>query len=907
MPTALIITALPVEYKAVRGHLTELIEEVHPQGTVYERGLFEGKEGTHWRVLIAEIGAGNPGAALETERAVAHANPDVAFFVGVAGGLKDVNHCDVVAATKVYGYESGKQKRTFNPRPEVGLSSYGLVQRARVESRSSAWLKRLKCAVPGEPQVRVGAIAAGEKVVADTASKLVEFLRSNYGDALAVEMEGKGFLQAVHANSRVAALVIRGISDLIDGKAKSDQQGLQNFASECASAFAFEVLANVMPPEREEKYFLVLTGSIQKSDRARITAIVEHLKILSKDMTITLELIEDGSVRLLLRGSKEGFNRLLSKYQAGELEQALKVGIKSLYSASSEVEGFTDDQAPVKEQRRHFRFDIAFSFAERDREKVRRISEIVADRLGKDRVFFDEWYEYELLGKDMDWQIQRIYLEQSLMVVVVQSQGQYISRWGQVEARAIKQLRFQIDVARGEAARLRILDFQFGKGKIPEANAALNFYNGTEKSFEQCAEAVLRRYSLVCERLHQEIDPMEARPKRDNIARHFYLIRKGTSVMDPSREKCVLINLRAHSRFLPPILTRTPIVMPYGKLTSPLDVECSPIYTHIEEEAETITIYPNLRITGVDLEGKPIVESLFHKYDEQMDVLGEYVNIVFRSHLGFMPTGASVEAIACSSNPDSQPVLNRIEAELGLEVQWIFEPDPTMFKWIHKLIRTPQREFLDYNKELPSGGFRLCFTIAIERVNISNLGRLKRRILQELSAENEFKQISDRVHEITSPAFRAIGTSIHTQSTDFIRALAIDGLNSVVVSRIAKDFGYWVKFSDLSIEFYALGTEAVAREASLITLRKRFQDAEADHIALCQARREALLSSEGNFEEVLELDQRIAHAREEVNRASEELLKASQKHILNIKNKESTNDKEVGEYFFNILNSSERS
>ena len=303
---ALVLTALPVEYNAVRAHLTCPSEKVHPQGTIYECGRFTGPNGAAWDLAIAQIGAGNAHAALEAERAIAFFSPQVALFIGIAGGLKDVSVGDVVAATRVYGYESGKATADgFQARPDVGNSSYRMQQRARAEARKDDWRERLPTEPNNKWQVFVGPIAAGEKVVAATRSPILEFLRSSYSDALAVEMEGRGFLDAAHANHPVESLVIRGISDLIDGKTISDASGSQQLAARNASAFAFEVLSKFNTQAASTKWILVLTGTVSDIDVPVSKAILEHLRRISGDAELTLHRIEPGSVKLFLESSPE--------------------------------------------------------------------------------------------------------------------------------------------------------------------------------------------------------------------------------------------------------------------------------------------------------------------------------------------------------------------------------------------------------------------------------------------------------------------------------------------------------------------------------------------------------------------------------------------------------------------------
>jgi nucleoside phosphorylase len=246
MSCAVILTACSAEYHAVCQYLSDLQEEMHPQGTIYERGKFPALR-EMWDIGLVELGVGNADSAVEAERAIAHFKPDVILFVGTASGIKDVALGDVVVSSKIYGYESGKAEQRFKPRPEIGLPSYGLEQRARVEARKSDWRSRI---ASGEetPQVHIAPIAAGEKIVASSSSEVFQFLRENYEDAIAVDMEGIGFFKAAWANSKVLAMVIRGISTLIQVQVSEPEPvDWQTIAAQHAAAFAFEVLSKFQP------------------------------------------------------------------------------------------------------------------------------------------------------------------------------------------------------------------------------------------------------------------------------------------------------------------------------------------------------------------------------------------------------------------------------------------------------------------------------------------------------------------------------------------------------------------------------------------------------------------------------------------------------------------------------------
>jgi nucleoside phosphorylase len=228
-----VLTALPVEYAAFRGHLHDLKRASDEAGTQYELGTING--GT-CRVALAEIGEGNDGAAVLAGHAIVRFRPRAMFFVGIAGALRDdIDLGDVVVATRVYGYHGGKDgDEGFLSRPRVFEADNELLQRARFVAR------QIK-----EFRVHLGPVAAGEIVLNSRRTGLVQQLERRYNDAVAIEMESVGMARAGHVG-RVPVLTIRGISDHTDGtKATAEANGSQRTAARHAADVSAALVADL--------------------------------------------------------------------------------------------------------------------------------------------------------------------------------------------------------------------------------------------------------------------------------------------------------------------------------------------------------------------------------------------------------------------------------------------------------------------------------------------------------------------------------------------------------------------------------------------------------------------------------------------------------------------------------------
>lgn len=259
MSTVVMLTALDLEYQAIRRHLDVALIRSHPAGTLFEAGRLPGVPGT---VVLAVTGEGNVSAAVLAERAIAMFAPRALLCVGVAGGLKeDIALGDIVVATKVYALDGGRDHPDgFLARPRAWQASHELEQIARYVARAGTWrslvprdlapladpagLADPACRGDQAPAVHFKPIASGDVVLTATGTSLATRLRDTYNDAAAIEMESAGIAQAAHMNRSLPVLSVRGISDRADpAKHLADAAGWQHIAASRAAAFTVAIAA----------------------------------------------------------------------------------------------------------------------------------------------------------------------------------------------------------------------------------------------------------------------------------------------------------------------------------------------------------------------------------------------------------------------------------------------------------------------------------------------------------------------------------------------------------------------------------------------------------------------------------------------------------------------------------------
>jgi nucleoside phosphorylase len=278
LPTAVLCTPIDIERAAVLDLLPgRALTDAERDGVQYRRTELQGRR-SDWNLVLAMGGRGNERAAAAVEHALASWSPRILVLCGVAGGLRDAAVGDVVAATKVYGYESGEDTDAGRlPRPDALPTSFSLHQLAMLLVEKGEWAARLGTEAP---RVFHRPIASGAKVVTGRRSETARLIALHSGDAQALDTESHGAMAAAARRSGVEAIVVRGVSDLVDGKNKADDLRDQPRAARNAAALALALIEHAAPgtAPAKDRHGTTYIGALGAGARAHIAAMGPNAK-----------------------------------------------------------------------------------------------------------------------------------------------------------------------------------------------------------------------------------------------------------------------------------------------------------------------------------------------------------------------------------------------------------------------------------------------------------------------------------------------------------------------------------------------------------------------------------------------------------------------------------------------------
>lgn len=215
-----------------------------------------GKEISLIHAQLSEMGMTS--AATLTSKAISHFRPKYVIMTGIAAGLeKDANLGDIMVATAVWNYSSGKYeevvegkqiKTALSPDPKYISINSAIEEKLRFADYKE-FLSTTKKSYSGtspehELNVHFGPMACGVAVVASI-EVVEEQIKAHARKTLGLDMESYGvyFASQSTTNPATEAIVIKSISDFADRK-KGD--GVQPYAAYTSSMFAKHIIKNVL-------------------------------------------------------------------------------------------------------------------------------------------------------------------------------------------------------------------------------------------------------------------------------------------------------------------------------------------------------------------------------------------------------------------------------------------------------------------------------------------------------------------------------------------------------------------------------------------------------------------------------------------------------------------------------------
>jgi adenosylhomocysteine nucleosidase len=226
-----IIGAMEEEVEILREQL-ENRESIEIAGCEFSTGILNGQE-----IVLLKSGIGKVNAALSTSILLQQFKPAYVINTGSAGGyLESLNVGDVVISSEVrhhdvdvtaFGYEYGQV-------PGLPAAFEADVKLVEIAEQAAKQISDI--------QVVTGLIATGDSFMNDPVR--VEYVRKQFKDLYAVEMEAAAIAQVCHA-FRIPFVVIRALSDIAGKESNVSFDQFLKTAARHSSDLVLKMIAQV--------------------------------------------------------------------------------------------------------------------------------------------------------------------------------------------------------------------------------------------------------------------------------------------------------------------------------------------------------------------------------------------------------------------------------------------------------------------------------------------------------------------------------------------------------------------------------------------------------------------------------------------------------------------------------------
>ena len=217
-----ILTAVDKEYETLRNlfynERTGSIQE-HVKGAFYYEVVPVTINNVDIDMIIGISDQGNVEASISVNDILHKFNPDLFFFAGTCGGIKDVEIGDSIIVTKVFDIFRGKDSFIWHSKPiDSGMDSKNLGLCRSVMMSVNRGEKLSNLYKENNNRLHMGCIGSSSAIVASEKSNIREMIEEQYANIIGVEMEGYGFYQTLEKNEYRYGIMVRAVTD--DAKTK---------------------------------------------------------------------------------------------------------------------------------------------------------------------------------------------------------------------------------------------------------------------------------------------------------------------------------------------------------------------------------------------------------------------------------------------------------------------------------------------------------------------------------------------------------------------------------------------------------------------------------------------------------------------------------------------------------------